>query len=72
MHLAGKSGAAAGVGRGLRQRDPFELLADAAGLDEETRAEQEREANRAVQAALEFALASPRPGPEDTASEVWG
>jgi TPP-dependent pyruvate/acetoin dehydrogenase alpha subunit len=55
-----------------RERDPLELLADAAGLDAQTRAEQEREADRTVQAALEFALASPRPGPEDATSEVWG
>ena len=54
------------------ERDPLQLLAAQAQLDEDVCEQVELEAKERMARALEFALASPRPEPEALNRDVWG
>jgi pyruvate dehydrogenase E1 component alpha subunit len=54
------------------QRDPLKLLAREAQLGEDLRERLDDEARDRIAAALDFALASPRPAVETLDEDVWG
>jgi TPP-dependent pyruvate/acetoin dehydrogenase alpha subunit len=57
---------------GWEGRDPLAVLAQSAGLDSDTCAQLESDAQAQVQEAVEWARASPRPTLAELAMDVWG
>jgi TPP-dependent pyruvate/acetoin dehydrogenase alpha subunit len=55
-----------------RERDPLDLLADAAGIDDGEVAAAKSRADLVVQAALAFARDSAEPADDRLESDVWG
>jgi pyruvate dehydrogenase E1 component alpha subunit len=55
-----------------QNRDPLVLLARSAGVSEDARERIERKVRERVDAALKFALESPRPGRDALEKDIWG